>query len=334
MHSFILRDDTLESGFSSLSKQLPAPIIDQTIQLPQHRGSGVIRGFSLEEGLYIRYARLTYSEDIEIIRLARQSDSEHLFVLCYLLTPGSLKLVKPFTQSVLPCTQGGNIFLSSNNARLSVEIPEGVLSHTIELLFTREWLYTQFPGMEDQLKYLEEYLEEGEPPAILTHKTQPVDEQLIGEIESELHKPRFNGLALRARILLLLAGSISRWPGQPGPTPSGRNNWHVQTIRLVEQRLVQSLEDMLPPQKQLAREFAMSESTLKRHFKAVYGKTMYEYYLGKKMELAKWLLQEKRISVSETAYMLGYEKVSAFIHMFKKCHKVLPGSLNKKAPGQ
>jgi AraC-like DNA-binding protein len=330
MHSFILRDDTLESGLSSLSKQLPAPVIDQTIQVPPHRGSGVIRGFSLEEGLYIRHARLSYTEDIEIIRMARQADGEHLFTLCYLLTPGSLKLVKPFTQSVLPCTHAGNIFLSSNNTRLSVQIPEGILSHTIELLFTRDWLYTQFPGMEDKLNYLEEYLEQEEPPAILTQKTQPVEEQLIGEIESELDKPRCNGLALRARVLLLAAGTLSRWPDQPGLRPPAGKNWHMKTIRLVEQRLIQSLEDMLPPQKQLAREFAMSESTLKRYFKAVYGKTMYEYYLEKKMELAKCLLQEKRISVSETAYMLGYVKVSAFINMFKKRHKVLPGSLNKK----
>jgi AraC-like DNA-binding protein len=39
------------------------------------------------------------------------------------------------------------------------------------------------------------------------------------------------------------------------------------------------------------------------------------------------LLQERKISVTETAYMLGYEKVSAFISMFKKVHSVSPGSL-------
>ena len=101
----------------------------------------------------------------------------------------------------------------------------------------------------------------------------------------------------------------------------------TQTIQQVEQRLVQSLEDMLPSQKQLAKEFALSESTLKRHFKAIYGTTIYDYYLEKKMALARWLLQERKISVSETAYRLGYEKVSAFINTFKKYQKVLPGSL-------
>jgi AraC-like DNA-binding protein len=48
------------------------------------------------------------------------------------------------------------------------------------------------------------------------------------------------------------------------------------------------------------------------------------------MELAKWLLQEKKSSVGETAYTLGYEKVSTFISMFKKFHKILPGSLIRR----
>ena len=327
MHTFTLRDDTLESGFYSLSKQLPSPVIDYTLRVPLHRGSGEIRGLPLEEGLFLRYTQLLFTEDTEIIRASRQSDGKLLFAICYLLTPGSLKLVRHFTRAVLPCTQPGNTFLYSNTTRLAVQVPEGISSQTIELLFSREWLYAQFPDMEEQLNYLVSCLEQETPSGILTSKTLPVDEQLIREIKSELDKPRCNGLALRARTLLLLTSTIGHWPGRPVSRQPVRKSWHIQTIRQVEHRLVQSLEDMLPPQKQLAREFAMSESTLKRHFKAVYGKTIYDYYLEKKMELAKWLLQEKKISVSETAYMLGYEKVSAFISMFKKYHKVLPGSL-------
>jgi AraC-like DNA-binding protein len=130
--------------------------------------------------------------------------------------------------------------------------------------------------------------------------------------------------------LLLLANTIDRLAVSP-LRPPGKKTWQIQTMHQVEQRLVQSLEDRLPLQKELAREFALSESSLRRHFKIVYGKPLYEYYLEKKMNLAKWLLQEKRITVSETAYMLGYEKVSAFIIIFKKYHKVLPGSLKHPA---
>ena len=327
MQRFILRDDNLESGFISMSKQLPASIINNTMHIPQHRGSGLIKSIFLEEGLYMRYTRLRYYEDIEIIRLAKQPDSEIIYALCFLLTPSSLKLVKPLFKSSPHTGYPDNIFLTSNNARLSAQIPEGVFSHTIELLFSKEWLYTHLAGMEEEINAVMAGLTDEDNSPVISDTTQPADDRLLSEIEFELHKPLFNILTVRSRALMLLANVINRLPGQEIPYVPVKEAPYVQTIRQVEQRLVQSLEDMLPSQKQLAKEFALSESTLKRHFKAIYGKTMYEYYLEKKMDLAKWLLQEKKISVSETAYMLGYEKVSAFITIFKKYHKILPGSL-------
>ena len=325
MQRFILRDDNLESYFISLSKQLPASIINNTMHIPQHRGSGLIKSIYLEEGLYLRYTRLRYYEDIEIIRLSRTPDSEIIYALCFLLTPTSLRLVKPIFPSSPVTGYPSNVFITSNNSRLSGQIPEGVLSHTIELLFSKEWLYTHLAGMEEKILSITGSLE-GEGP-VIAETTQPADDYLLSEIEFELHKPLFNLLTVRSRTLMVMANIINRIPGRNNPLLPATEAPYVQTIRQVEQRLVHSLEDMLPSQKQLAKEFALSESTLKRHFKAIYGKTMYEYYLEKKMELAKWLLQEKKASVSETAYMLGYEKVSAFITIFKKFHKILPGSL-------
>jgi len=326
MQRFILRDDNLESGFISMSKQFPASITNNTMHIPQHRGSGLMKSIFLEEGLYLRYTRLRYYEDIEIIRLSRTPDSEIIFALCFLLTPTSLKLVRPLFKSSPATGYPSNVFLTSNNSRLSAQIPEGTMSHTIELLFSREWLYTHLAGMDEKITTIISGLSEGSA-AVMAETTVHGEDHLLSEIEFELHKPIFNLLTVRSRALMLLANILTRLPGAPTPAFTSREAPYVQTIRQVEQRLVGSLEDMLPSQKQLAKEFALSESTLKRHFKAIYGKTMYEYYLEKKMELAKWLLQEKKISVSETAYMLGYEKVSAFITIFKKYHHILPGSL-------
>lgn len=327
MFSFILREDSLDSGIHSLARQLPAPIVDNTVRVPEMRGTGFIRGVTLEDGLYLRHTHVCYKEDIELIRLPKQPESEVVFSLCYLLTPGSLKLVRPHTHSVLPCMNQGNIFLTASDKRITVQIPEGIVSRTIEILFTREWLSTHLVGMEERIQVLENSLSANEASPLLTERTNASDELLLGDLERDLRKPKLNLLTTRARVLLLLSDIIGRWPRQNMQKMPARKTWHVQTIQQVEQRLVQSLEDMLPSQKQLAKEFALSESTLKRHFKAVYGKTMYDYYLEKKMELAKWLLQERKISVSETAYRLGYEKVSAFISMFKKYHHILPGSL-------
>jgi AraC-like DNA-binding protein len=324
MRSLILRDDHLESGFLSLSKQLGSPVSDHTVRLPREWGTGFVQGIQLEEGLFLRYAHVCISEATEIIRPARQPESQTIFSLCYLLSPRALQFLHTGTGQ--PIAAGDtNIFFSTNNMRFSLQLPENTPCQFVEILMEWDWLRQHVTGMEDKISSIECALIE-DPAAFLADKIRPGDERLLGEIEAELCAPRINGLCLRGRLLLLLSSTIARWPAPGEIQPSIRKTWHMQTIRRVEQRLVHSLEDMLPPQKQLAREFALSESTLKRHFKAVYGKTMYEYYLEKKMELAKWLLQEKKITVTETAYMLGYEKVSAFISMFKKVHKALPGS--------
>jgi len=327
MYRFILRDDNLESAFVSLSKQLPAPILNNTMHLPQHRGAGIIKSIPLEDGLHLRYTRLRYYEDIEIIRLAKLPDSEIIFALSFLLTPASLSLGKPFSKPTTIAGYTHNIFLTSNTTRLSAQIPEGTLSHTIELLFSREWLYANLPGMEDRIEPVTGPPEKEDLIPALAESTLPGDDQLLAEIESELNKPIFNPLMIRSRALMLLGNVANRLPGKDIPALPTRETYYFQVIRKVEQRLIRSLESTLPSQKELAREFAMSESTLKRYFKAIYGKTMYDYYLEKKMDFAKWLLQEKKINVSETAFMLGYEKVSAFIVIFKKYHKILPGSL-------
>ena len=297
------------------------------MHIPSPRGSGLIKSIFLEDGLYMRYTRLRYYEDIEVIRLAKQSDGEIIFALSFLLTPESLKLMKPFIQPTVHPGYPNNVFLTSNNTRLSATIPEGILSHTIELLFSREWLHNNLVGMQEKIEAVSEVLAEEEQSSVIAETTQPGEDHLLSEIEFELNKPLFNLLTLRSRALTLLANITNRLPGRDKSSLPPKEAYYVQTLKQVEQRLMQSLQDMLPSQKQLAKDFALSESTLKRHFKTIYGKTMYEYYLEKKMDLAKSLLQEKRISVSETAYRLGYEKVSAFIIIFKKYHKVLPGSL-------
>jgi AraC-like DNA-binding protein len=48
------------------------------------------------------------------------------------------------------------------------------------------------------------------------------------------------------------------------------------------------------------------------------------------MELAKTLLLQQPCSVNEMAELMGYEKVSHFIEIFKKHHGCSPGSVKKQ----
>ncbi len=101
-------------------------------------------------------------------------------------------------------------------------------------------------------------------------------------------------------------------------------------MEMLEELIDSSICGSLPPLTTIARQANMSLSTMKRHFKARYGLNIYEYYLTRKMEYAKKLLQEQQVSVNTIAQMLNYESVSNFIETFKKHHGFSPGRIKKQ----
>ncbi|PXX98931.1 hypothetical protein DF185_16290 [Marinifilum breve] len=79
----------------------------------------------------------------------------------------------------------------------------------------------------------------------------------------------------------------------------------------------------------LAQENCMSTSKLRKLFKMVYGMPFREYVFSEKMEKATKFLSEGS-SISETAYLLGYNNISKFSSAFKKYHGILPTQFKDK----
>ena len=105
---------------------------------------------------------------------------------------------------------------------------------------------------------------------------------------------------------------------------------HTEVMIQVERDLVAQLFDSAPSLDELAARYFLSASTLSRHFKNIYGLSIYEYYIHKKMELAKDLLCRNK-TVGEVASILGYENVSNFIAMFKKTYGYSPGKQGRES---
>jgi AraC-like DNA-binding protein len=102
------------------------------------------------------------------------------------------------------------------------------------------------------------------------------------------------------------------------------NNPCISTsVSQVEKYLSNHLTDHLPNLKDLAQKFSLSESTLKRHFKRIYGVNISTYFNLRKMEYANYLIDNNKINISEAACMLGYRNVNNFINTFKRYNKSL-----------
>ncbi|MDD4115272.1 MAG: helix-turn-helix transcriptional regulator, partial [Massilibacteroides sp.] len=77
---------------------------------------------------------------------------------------------------------------------------------------------------------------------------------------------------------------------------------------------------------QLSIEAGMSISKLQKCFPQVFGKSISQYALSEKMNLARQKLDTKKYSVSEVGYQIGYSNLSHFSIAFKNEFGVNPKS--------
>ncbi len=121
-----------------------------------------------------------------------------------------------------------------------------------------------------------------------------------------------------AHLLAVLLDELAEAEEEPLALPSPRE------ARLA--RIAKALMDDPAEHRsleELAREFALSRRTLSRLFRQETGLSVGQWRLRRRMIAAMGLLAEGN-SVTETAFLLGYESSSAFIQAFRRVFGVTP----------
>lgn len=85
----------------------------------------------------------------------------------------------------------------------------------------------------------------------------------------------------------------------------------------IKERLCRDFRQSLTVE-ELAEEYGISSSSLKKYFRLVYGSPVSEYVKNAKMEYACRMLRETRMSVGEVAAETGYANQGKFGSAFKK----------------
>jgi AraC-like DNA-binding protein len=108
----------------------------------------------------------------------------------------------------------------------------------------------------------------------------------------------------------------------------------TKTFTELEQEKIQQARDLLdenfvnpPILPVLSRMVALNEFKLKRGFKAYYGITIYGYITRLKMERARHLLIEKKMTIREVTYEVGFKHQSHLSEAFKKYFGILPSAI-------
>jgi AraC family transcriptional regulator len=129
----------------------------------------------------------------------------------------------------------------------------------------------------------------------------------------------FHGLSLMAQtggVMVLLARILEY---ETLPTADSDLEAIAPVLRYVQDNLDRSLTV-----DELAEVARMSPSRFFEHFRGVIGLSPAKYVKALKMRLAAELLMEKRHSIKEIAFRLGYPDQFVFSKTFKKWHHVPP----------
>jgi len=106
-------------------------------------------------------------------------------------------------------------------------------------------------------------------------------------------------------------------PQTPPVTPQVKDRDMVRAS-MIRDRILMSEEHQNATPKRLAQELGMSESTLQRLFKAAYGMSVMAFQRTERLNAARVLLLEGRLTVGEAGYRAGYSTVSNFSSAFQR----------------
>jgi AraC-like DNA-binding protein len=216
-----------------------------------------------------------------------------------------------------------SLILSDNKHFLRLVCNKNAALKCIAVLFTHKWFTEQLSGLG------QEQADKKNWPGLLKYlPCRPLSkaEQVMGKNVSYAFERNYNALEVKGILFTLLSFIHQHVPRQPRKETPGR---YVSIMMKVAMRITASLSKPMPSVEELASEFYLSPSTVKRQFKKAFGIGLYDYYLAKKMELAKTMLETGKEKVSTVAFYLGYENPSHFISSFKKIYGHSPGRLKK-----
>ncbi|MES1220231.1 MAG: AraC family transcriptional regulator [Bacteroidota bacterium] len=312
----------------SNNTRLPNKPVDfgSMLNITKPLGSGSIKKIDLVAGLSLYVWDCFFNDKISIPVADIGNSAMICYSLIYFLTPDAFYLEHELNPGIKFNSLWNTVFMSGHHNK-SFIVEKMVSAKCVDIRFTKEWIETQY-GTRGEL-FKNESIDKADlaKPILFFETYDYLEKKMIDDIYAMPEGSEINPVFIKSRVVTIINEFITKVSKRDfSVTPTANHGFEIAKI---ENKLAASVSGALPSVKDLAHEFCLSESTLKREFKKINGQSISQYFMQKKMEYAYKLVNDKSGNVSEIACMLGYEKVSRFISMFKKHHGVSPGALLK-----
>lgn len=280
--------------------------IDSSIRL------GRVQIFKLTAGLQVKFWDFKFNEGLELHN-GEISQEETYFTLTYFKNIEGFKIGNRDTHLKQSIIWDTILFCSKANCRMY--FTPNIRYQCISISFSKNWLKENVFTSSDQFKTLEDKMCIPEGFSILEFMNRS-EKKLIEELLHICWKNLMGTFYIKSGVLKLIYDFFRKISDKEiAYIKSGVDE---TAMNKVEKILIENLSGKLPNLREVASQFGITQLTLTKSFKKKYGINISTYYLRRKIEYAKQLLQDNNAKITEVALFLGYKNVKYFEQRFKK----------------
>ncbi|TYP98196.1 AraC-like DNA-binding protein [Tenacibaculum adriaticum] len=279
------------------------------IIIPEQFGKGYLQGFYFNTDLRMIIRNYELKEDMLIKKTSVPNSTERIIISFKNLFLSNKENINS-DKKLLPSVQ-----VFSGNLDSEMFFPSMTKFRTIvisiEVAYLKKLLKGDFENkiLETITGKKQSFLfEELIPPSIHKIANEMAETKIPIALTTFYFKVKAEEL-----ICLLFAELLKR----EKTTIAALNIDDVQTIYKIRDTIIAQLN--VPPNlNELAMQANFSKSKLKRLFKQIFGISFFHYYQAFRMKEAALLLKERKLSVSEVGYQMGFSNLSHFTRVFEE----------------
>ena len=295
------------------AQAIGATVNGRFIYIPENKGSGYLSGFAWGKDLRMMIRNYHLKEEVFIERTNELAEGQDDIIF---MMSGILSSPAHPGKELLP--EQANLLICKHAVSTIMSMPSNTLFGSVTIAVSRQYLNdlfgnTDHPVVAGVLAAGDTFvLESAISPAIISTANEMLVHPVPESLESQFYKLKCEELLIHIFAILMQREVI------PGI------NMHINDIKAIYAVKSQLHPDVPPNIAALAATAGMSEPKLRKLFRQTFGKGVFEYYQFGRMQKAAGLLKEKRLTVSETGYQLGFTNMSHFSRVFEQHMGIKP----------
>lgn len=219
------------------------------------------------------------------------------------------------------------IFISNQQTKIAWDCEQGAEVFIINL--TLDYFKRFIPKNHPLYNVFESSVYENTPAVLGEYALQiaPRMLTLIYDIAQNEQKHYYKRMLIKSKVIELLMLQLEQFENAGDKSATELpHNIHVEKMYLARDIITSNIGKSCSIL-DLAQQIGTNDCYLKKHFKQVFGTTVYGYLQKERMEKSRELLLEGEKKISEVARLSGYKHASHFTTAFKKYFGYLPNKI-------